>query len=376
MNPSLASQPERGVQQGAGTQLLRRATAGIATAALAIAAFAAPAQAVDLIRIDSRDHPAELVVGATLGQSLTIDSDEVTIVGGMFATYSTTDSGFTLSLFEDGPGGALVASDEIVDARDNAWAELTVSEPLEHGEYYLEASEVSGNIAWWSNEPDLYPGGTAFADGEPVPGDRTLVARNDIAPPVDPPPPSEGMTDGVADGMTFRSDGMIIERDDGSGFAYDYAPTVIVEDSTEKMWWCGHNVDGDGIYYSQSPLGADEWSDPLLVMSADQEWENVHVCDPSVVAGEFHIEGTDYRYLMYYGAADLTSQNTKLGVAYSNDGVEWVKYADEPLLEDPQQIYDYGVGMPALFAAGDSVYAAYFNSGRNSSTVVQEVKDR
>src|SRR5699024_9964996 len=87
---------------------LRLVSVGAASVALALAASVVPvsvANAVDFIRIDSRDHPADLDADASLGQSLTLESDVVTIVGGMFATYNTTDSGFRLSLHEDGPEG-------------------------------------------------------------------------------------------------------------------------------------------------------------------------------------------------------------------------------------------------------------------------------
>ncbi|SEE27843.1 hypothetical protein SAMN04488561_0866 [Jiangella alba] len=360
-----------------GRERVAALAAGALVAVSALAAGIAPAQAGEVLRVGSWDYPADLHDLATdsLGQTfeLPAGAELVDTVGGVFANYGQTGSGLTLTLRATGPGGTVLDTEVFTNIRDNAWVELSLDAPLGPGTYYLEATDAVGLVAWWSNTPNVYAGGTAYEDGAPVAGDRTVVARNTVPVPVDPPVAQPGFTDGVANGMTFESEGFTLRRDDLSGFSYDYAPSVIVEDGVEKMWWCGHNVNGDGVYYSQRDQPDGAWSEPDLVLSADRAWEVVHVCDPSVIRGSFSVDGVGYSYLMYYGAADLSGQNTKLGVAYSNDGVTWVKHSDEALLEEPGMIFDYGVGMPALFTMDGDVYVAYYDTGRNSAPIVRAV---
>jgi len=130
-----------------------------------------------------QNYPARLEPGSTLGQSFAVDG-EFTAVSGRFPTWQTTGSGLTLALRRDGPEGEILARRRFSDVVDNSWLQLELSEPLPAGTYYLEASEPEGTIGWWSHDQDVYPGGQAFAGGEPAGGDRTL--RVDV--PVPPPP--------------------------------------------------------------------------------------------------------------------------------------------------------------------------------------------
>ena len=100
------------------------------------------------------DTPDRVPAGGTLGQLFTVDTP-FTGAGGMFPTYQTTDASVTLSLYRDGPGGALITSTRLTDVPDDAWQFLTVDPPLPAGTYYLEQSQPSGSIAWWSNSTDV-----------------------------------------------------------------------------------------------------------------------------------------------------------------------------------------------------------------------------
>lgn len=120
-----------------------------------------------------QDHPAALEPGSTLGQTFQADRpfDEA---GGQMPTWATTDSDMTVSLRHDGPDGELIAERRVVDHPDNDWGSVSVDEPLPAGTYYLEISAVEGQVGWWSHNGDVYPYGTAFADGAPVAGDRVI----------------------------------------------------------------------------------------------------------------------------------------------------------------------------------------------------------
>ncbi|MDR3690986.1 MAG: hypothetical protein P4L46_16525 [Fimbriimonas sp.] len=94
-------------------------------------------------------RPAELGTGSSLGQSVTVDRP-IRAVGGEFPTWATRDSGFTMSLFQGGPGGLLIASRHFDNVSDNATVMLDAGNVLPRGHYYLEISHAVGKIGWWS----------------------------------------------------------------------------------------------------------------------------------------------------------------------------------------------------------------------------------
>jgi hypothetical protein len=117
--------------------------------------------------------PAELVAEHTLGQSFTITEPAVS-VGGCFPNWATRGAGMRLSLRREGPSGELLATHQFTNVGDCEWLALQFERPLATGTYYLEMSEPVGKIGWWSPRKDSLAGGQAFADGQPVNGDRTL----------------------------------------------------------------------------------------------------------------------------------------------------------------------------------------------------------
>jgi len=120
-----------------------------------------------------QSYPAELHAGSTLGQTFTADRPFLA-AGGKFPTWNTSDSDVTLTLRRDGPDGETVATRRFEDVADNGWADIELDEPAEPGVYYLEQSDPGGTVGWWSHSDDVYAHGAAFADGEPVAGDRTI----------------------------------------------------------------------------------------------------------------------------------------------------------------------------------------------------------
>ena len=122
---------------------------------------------------NQQNAPASLRSDHTLGQSLTADRP-FDSVGGSFPTWSTNDSDFTLTLRRGGPDGEVIAEKREADHPDNTWADLKLDTPAPAGAYYLEMSDLEGTAGWWSHTDDVYSEGQAYADGEPVAGDRTI----------------------------------------------------------------------------------------------------------------------------------------------------------------------------------------------------------
>ncbi len=135
--------------------------------------LANPDMIADGIGVSSHDRPDRLEPGHTLGQSFTAERP-VAAAGGCFPTWTATGSAMTLSLYRDGPDGERVLTKRFENVGDNSWLLLHAEPALAPGAYYLEMSQASGTVGWWSNSQDVFAGGQSLADGTPVAGDRTL----------------------------------------------------------------------------------------------------------------------------------------------------------------------------------------------------------
>lgn len=117
---------------------------------------------------------------------------------------------------------------------------------------------------------------------------------------------------------------------------YNYGPSVLwnVEAQKWQAWWCGPKLDstgkvvgGDAIWYSDS-LDSVVWSPSRVVFQAAASgWDSYHTCDPSVLRN-VKLAGVTRPFVMYYTGADGKSggdNDGRIGVAYSNDGLNWVR---------------------------------------------------
>ena len=114
-----------------------------------------------------------LQAGHTLGQSFAV-TRPFEAVSAQCPTFTTTNSGMTLTLYRDGPQGEQLASQTFDNLTDNAWVSLRSSPPLTPGTYYLEMSSPRGTPAWWSQAAKTWSGGRAFADRSATNGSRAL----------------------------------------------------------------------------------------------------------------------------------------------------------------------------------------------------------
>ncbi len=140
---------------------------------------------------------------------------------------------------------------------------------------------------------------------------------------------------------------------------YDYSPSVILSGTVEKFWWCGQarnpnnpSQNTDAILYATIDLSTGETSTPTTVLGETPgAWDSVYTCNPQVVGGVFTDplgDGQTYSYAMYYvGTASHAGFANSIGVAFSNDGIHWKKYARPVVFASTQT--SYGVGQPAPF---------------------------
>ncbi|MFM0339083.1 family 78 glycoside hydrolase catalytic domain [Paraburkholderia fungorum] len=125
----------------------------------------------DLIKWQIPAVTAQLPPGQAQGQSFTTDY-AIASVSAEVPTFGTANSSFTLSLYKNGPGGELLAKHRIDNHPDNHWATLKLDKPLAPGKYYLEQSDVTGKVGWYTFPDCKYSFGEAYVNKKEIQGDR------------------------------------------------------------------------------------------------------------------------------------------------------------------------------------------------------------
>lgn len=117
---------------------------------------------------------------------------------------------------------------------------------------------------------------------------------------------------------------------------YNYCPTILIEgNNIMHIWYCSNEKSGnvtDYVAYRKGILHGDgKWtfSEKQLVLSpgSGNDFDARHVCDPSVIKGEFKYNNTDYKYLMSYlgcYTSNVTCNEVGIAVANKPEG-PWVK---------------------------------------------------
>jgi hypothetical protein len=140
-------------------------------------------------------------------------------------------------------------------------------------------------------------------------------------------------------------------------------PTVLKEGDTYKMWYFGFDGSISQIGLATSPDGL-TWtkSDRNPVLSPDQSWEGTRVFAPSVIS-----DTDSGLYLMWYAGAD-SNWIDSIGFAWSDDGVDWQKHPDNPVLEvgSSGSWDDEDILSPAVLKVGSTYHMWY--TGRDGVT--------
>jgi len=106
-----------------------------------------------------------------------------------------------------------------------------------------------------------------------------------------------------------------------------YAPTVIKEGDTYRMWYTDVEKEPWCIRHAESPDGCEWRVTRSPVLEIDQAWEHGRFFYPTVL----RIGAT---YLMWYGSYSVHNEDvmkTALGFATSPDGFHWRKHAGNPV---------------------------------------------
>lgn len=134
------------------------------------------------------------------------------------------------------------------------------------------------------------------------------------------------------------------------------SPSVIVDGSTYHMWYDGWDSSNNRrIGYATSPDRV-TWTkyggNPVLGTGAPGEWDDEGVVNPMVI-----LQGSTYH--MWYGGWDST--NTRTGYATSSDGINWTKFAGNPVLDlGPSGTWDdAAVQGPSVIFDGSTYHMWY-----------------
>lgn len=122
----------------------------------------------------------------------------------------------------------------------------------------------------------------------------------------------------------------------GENNYYNYCPSIFIENHREYVYYCSNQLESnvtDYIAYRELTIQNNSLhaSDIDFVLEhgdvSKNDWDSRHVCDPSVIKGEFTYHGESYSYLMaFLGciSSDCTLNETGIAVAKNPKG-PWVK---------------------------------------------------
>jgi len=170
---------------------------------------------------------------------------------------------------------------------------------------------------------------------------------------------------------------------------HNYGAAVMKDNLGEHYFWCGvyqylkfdskgnpiigkdgkQEIQNDEVVYYQHRDVTGNYSNAYPTLESTKPgksagWENgAHMCDPTIVAGNFKVDGSVYKYALYYDSdPDNSSYGTKIGVAFTNNlssdpnsPTKW-KFINYPIIcEYGTKKNTYGVGTAsALIDPGDS----------------------
>lgn len=193
----------------------------------------------------------------------------------------------------------------------------------------------------------------------------------------------------VSAGVAFTDE--LFGEDKSENF-YNYCPTTVMEgNDTLHVWYCSNRDSGnvtDYVAYRKGTLnsaGKWEFTEKQLVLEHGEsgEWDSRHVCDPTVIQGDFSLNGESYSWLMAYLGCK-TSNNTcnevGIAVAKAPEG-PWMKVESLNPIANYYQSDAYvgnenkwGFGQPSLVSVdGEGKVLLFYAMGAaKTCTVVEE----
>ncbi len=170
---------------------------------------------------------------------------------------------------------------------------------------------------------------------------------------------------------------------------YNYCPSIMeTADGSRYIYYCTNTepnriVDHIAVRRgSKRADGGTEWGEEHILLSPTPgTWDAMHVCDPSVIAGEFSYAGEGYSYLMaYLGCTSSDNQENKLGLAVAKSPMgPFVKVGNAPLVDFIADVdfegFQWGVGQASLVSIDKQgkVWLFYTRGDRNGTRIIADV---
>jgi len=136
--------------------------------------------------------------------------------------------------------------------------------------------------------------------------------------------------------------------------------TVVYNESVYHMWYTGNNTSGvNRLGYATSPdkiVWTKYANNPVMDVGPPGTWD-----DAGILFGD--IIFTDSIYQLWYTGWDST--NLRIGYATSPDGINWIKYAGNPVLKlgEAGSWDSAGVTQPTI-VCHDSTYHMWYTGGK------------
>jgi len=240
---------------------------------------------------------------------------------------------------------------------NKAWTSLSIDESVS-----LAVNTIPGNatpqiITWESSnigvaEVDQYGMVTAKSAGSAIITARTangLIATSTVSVKHKPATLTEMQ----------NSYTKVVEK--AGDRYYAYAPSVMIKDNATYIWSCQNRYSSmtyDHIYLNTST----STSRTLVLSPSSSGWDSYHICDPSVVEGNFIYNNTTYKYAMaYLGIDNGGGKGNDIGLAVSNSlDSGWVKVNNSAYISY-NNTDRWGVGQPSLIYADGKLIMFYTN---------------
>lgn len=153
----------------------------------------------------------------------------------------------------------------------------------------------------------------------------------------------------------------ILQKDGSQLDIYGISNSIIFyEDSSYKMWYAGVAEGGKTyIFYATSNNGLtwNKYSNQHVISPGQNSWDGTSVQTGSVIK----ISDT---YYMYYTGFSNENSNWGIGLATSNDGINWQKKAEPILIDDTG--WDYQKASTSVLYVNSKYYLFY--AGKNPAS--------
>lgn len=182
----------------------------------------------------------------------------------------------------------------------------------------------------------------------------------------------------------------------GESKFYNYCPSIFIEDDVQYVYYCSNQLEGnvtDYIALREGKIVNNKliYSDIDFVLEHGDPnegmWDTRHVCDPSVIKGEFLFHGESYNYLMaYLGCirSDVVWNETGIAVSKTPQG-PWIKCdfkQDGVTPINPLVPYTdfttkecWGTGQPSLFSVDGKGRVILFTSVGSDTATFTNVRE-